>query len=230
MKRVFLALALIAAAPVGATSDEVRLHQDWAGLGHYATANAALVPTPGAPRIVFMGDSITESWLALAPAFFVAGRIDRGISGQTSPQMLLRFRQDVIDLHPDVVHIMAGTNDIAGNTGAMSAEQTEANIASMTELARAHSIRVILASIPPADHMNWRPGLETAAKIAAINAWLRDYAARTGAVYADYWGALHDGDAMRALLTRDGVHPNAEGYAAMAPVADAAIRAAIIGG
>ena len=179
------------------------------------------------PRVVFMGDSITQGWADKAPEFFTPGRIDRGIGGQTTPQMLLRFRQDVVDLNPAVVQIMAGTNDIAGNTGPMTPEQTMANIMSMAELARAHGVRVILASIPPADHFAWRPGLATAPRIAALNGQLRRYAAQTGAEYADYWAALHDGDAFRASLTYDGVHPNDAGYRAMAPVAEGAIRAAL---
>ena len=141
--------------------------------------------------------------------------------------MLARFRQDVLDLEPRAVHIMAGTNDIAGNTGPTTPEQAQGNIRSMVELAHANGIRVILASIPPADHFPWRPGLETAPKIARLNAWLRRYAAETGATYADYWGALHEGDALKPALTYDGVHPNDAGYRAMGPVAEAAIRAAL---
>ena len=173
-----------------------------------------------------MGDSITQGWIEKAPGFFTAGRLDRGISGQTTPQMLLRFRQDVIALKPAIVQIMGGTNDIAGNTGPMTAEQTQANIMSMTELAQAHGIRVILASIPPAASFPWRPGLATIPRIAAMNAWLRTYAARVGATYADYWTALHDGGALRREWSSDGVHPNEAGYAVMAPVAERAIRAA----
>ncbi|KQM67559.1 GDSL family lipase [Sphingomonas sp. Leaf17] len=210
-----------------AREDEERLHTDWSHLKRYQAANAALVPTPGHPRIVFIGDSITQGWFDRVPAFFTPGRIGRGISGQTTPQMLVRFRQDVIDLKPDVVQIMAGTNDIASATGPMTVEQSQATIMSMAELARAHGIRVILASIPPADHFEWRPGLVTAPRIAIMNAWLRDYAARTGATYADYWRVLHDGDALRADYGSDGVHPNEAGYAAMAPVAEAAIKAAL---
>ena len=211
---------------------EERLHTDWAYLNRYRAANAALTPTPGHPRpghprIVFMGDSITQGWFDRVPAFFTPGRIGRGISGQTTPQMLVRFRQDVIDLKPAVVQIMAGTNDIAGNTGPMSVEESKATIMSMAELAHAHGIRVILASIPPADHFPWVPGLVTAPRIATMNAWLKDYAARTGATYADYWSVLHDGDALRADYGTDGVHPNEAGYAAMAPVAEAAIKAAL---
>ncbi|RZM37323.1 MAG: GDSL family lipase [Sphingomonas sp.] len=203
---------------------EHRLHTDFAWLGRYQDANAKVT---GRVSVVFMGDSITQGWYDKVPTFFANGRLGRGIGGQTTPQMLLRFRQDVIDLHPQVVQIMGGTNDIAGNTGAMTPEQTEANLMSMAELARAHGIRVILASIPPADHFAWRPGLDTATRITALNRWMKDYAARTGATYADYWTALHDGQALKADWTYDGVHPNEAGYAVMAPVAEAAIRTAI---
>jgi lysophospholipase L1-like esterase len=203
---------------------EERLHKDWAWLGRYQEANAKIAAPA---KVVFMGDSITQGWFDMMPAFFTPGRYGRGIGGQTTPQMLLRFRQDVIDLHPQVVQIMAGTNDIAGNTGPMTAEQTKANLMSMAELARAHGIRVILASIPPAANFPWRPGLDTATPIAAMNAWMKAYAARTGATYADYWTALHDGQALKASWTYDGVHPNKAGYAVMAPVAEAAIRSAM---
>jgi lysophospholipase L1-like esterase len=225
-----LALLLAAAPALAQTSDpaEQRLHQDWAWQARYASDNAALVATPGHPRIVFLGDSITQGWRDLVPGFFTPGRIGRGIGGQTTPQMLLRFRQDVIDLHPDVVQIMAGTNDIAGNTGPMTDAQTEGNIRSMVELAQAHGIRVILASIPPADRYPWRPGLETGAPIARLNAWLKRYAAATGCTYADYWSAMKgDGLGMREGLSSDHVHPTVAGYAVMAPVAERAIRDAL---
>lgn len=206
-----------------------RLSTDWPYLARYAQANAQLMPTSRPPRIVFMGDSITENWVKMAPAFFTAGRLGRGIGGQTTPQMLVRFRQDVIDLHPAVVQIMAGTNDIAGNTGPMSAEQTQDNIRSMVELAHAHGIRVILASIPPADQFPWKPGLDAAHKIATMNAWLKAYAARSGCVYADCWSALKqaNGLGMRDGLSSDHVHPTVAGYAVMAPVAEAAIKRAL---
>ena len=141
--------------------------------------------------------------------------------------MVLRFHQDVIDLHPAAVQIMGGTNDIASNTGPMTLEQTQANIIMMCDLARANGTRVILASIPPAANFPWRPGLEVSSKIERMNAWLKRYAAQIGATYADYWIALHDGEAQRAAFTVDGVHPNEAGYAAMAPVAEAAIRDAL---
>lgn len=201
---------------------------DWPNLARYRDANAVLVPTRGHKRIVFIGDSITEGWVNLAGDFFMPGRIGRGISGQTTPQMLLRFRQDVIDLHPDVVQIMAGTNDIAGNTGPMTPEQTQGNIRSMVELAHAHGIRVILASIPPADMFPWKPGLDPGGKIAAMNAWLKAYALRAGCIYADYWSAMKDdGLGMRGGLSSDHVHPTKAGYVVMAPVAEAAIKRAL---
>ncbi|WP_433909308.1 SGNH/GDSL hydrolase family protein [Sphingomonas yabuuchiae] len=207
---------------------EERLHNDFAYLARYRDDNAKLpAPVAGQPRVIFMGDSITENWASRAPDFFVKGRIGRGISGQTTSQMLLRFRQDVIDLKPAVVQIMAGTNDIAGNTGPTTDAQVQGNIMSMVQLAQANGIRVILASIPPADHFEWKPGLAPAPRIATLNAWLQDYARRVGATYADYWSVLHVGDALNPAYGTDGVHPNAAGYAAMAPVADAAIRQAL---
>jgi lysophospholipase L1-like esterase len=161
------------------------------------------------------------------PGFFERGRVGRGISGQTTMQMLVRFRQDVIELRPKVVQIMAGTNDIAGKTGPASDADIESNIRSMTELAQAHGIRIILASIPPAADFPWSKGLNPGPRIERLNAWLKAYAAKSGAVYADYWSAVHDGDGFRADLALDGVHPNKAGYAMMAPVAKAAIRKAL---
>jgi lysophospholipase L1-like esterase len=206
---------------------EERARMDPAGLTRYREENATLAPTPGMPRILFMGDSITESWRNLAPDFFRRGHVGRGISGQTTLQMLVRFRPDVIDLKPRVVQIMAGTNDVAGNTGQETDADIENDIRSMTELAQAHGIRVILASIPPAADFPWRKGLNPGPRIERLNAWLQDYAAKSGAVYADYWSAVHDRDAFRADLALDGVHPNKAGYAVMAPVAEAAIRKAL---
>jgi lysophospholipase L1-like esterase len=232
MRRAALLLSLLAVAPARAQAPadpaEQRLHQDWAWQARYRDENATLAATPGHPRIVFLGDSITQGWYDLDRAFFTPGRIGRGIGGQTTPQMLVRFRQDVIDLHPDVVQIMAGTNDIAGNTGPMTDEQTEGHIRSMVELAQAHGIRVILASIPPADQYPWRPGLETGQHIVRLNAWLKRYAAETGSTYADYWSALKgDGLGMRDGLAKDHVHPTPAGYAVMDPVAERAIREAL---
>ena len=227
-------IAAHAAEPTQAQKDQwakeadERLHNDWAWLGKYEAANAALPARGKEPRVVFMGDSITQGWFDQVPDFFTVGRVGRGISGQTTPQMLLRFRQDVLDLHPSVVQIMAGTNDIASNTGPMTIEQTEANFRTMTELAQAHGVRVILASIPPASHFPWRPGLAVTDKIKTINTWLKAYAAETGSTYADYWSALQDGQGgFRADWSSDGVHPNKAGYAVMIPVAQKAIREAL---
>ena len=232
----FLALLLIAlCAPWAAAAQATPParqpapipQDDWAKLQRYQRDNAAL-PAAKAPRIVFMGDSITAHWVQMDGKFFTPDRIGRGISGQTTSQMLLRFRQDVIDLHPAVVHIMAGTNDIAGNTGPITEAQIEANIQSMVELAQAHGIRIILASIPPADLFPWRSGVAPAEEIARINGWLKAYAAKTGSVYADYWSALKgDGLAMREALSSDHVHPTEAGYAVMDPIAVAAIRQAL---
>jgi lysophospholipase L1-like esterase len=231
-RRAMLALAASAGAvaapvPARAQSPEERLHTDWAYLSRYRNENDALVASGARIGAVFMGDSITEGWVQKAPAFFTAGRLGRGISGQTTPQMLVRFRQDVIRLEPRIVHVMAGTNDIAGNTGPMSAAMTLDNLKSMTEIAQANGVRVIIASIPPAAGFHWRPGLETAEPIMALNRWLHEYAASAGAVYADYHAAMSDGrGGMREGLAYDGVHPSEAGYAAMAPVAERALAAA----
>jgi lysophospholipase L1-like esterase len=219
--------AVAALLMLGGASAAAQATADPAGLGRYREENAALKATPGIPRVVFMGDSITEGWRGQVPGFFGSGRVGRGISGQTTAQMLVRFRQDVIALRPKVVHIMAGTNDIAGNLGPVSDADIESNIESMTELAQAHGIRVILASIPPAADFPWRPGLNPGPRIVRLNAWLKDYAAKSGAVYADYWSAVHDGLGFRADWASDGVHPTRAGYDAMAPVAEAAIRKAL---
>ena len=221
-------LAASASAQPPMSEAEQRLHTDWAFLARYREANAALPAGEKHPRIVFLGDSITEGWVGKDPAFFTAGRIGRGISGQTTPQMVVRFRQDVIELKPAVVQIMAGTNDIAGNTGPISEAETQGNIRTMVELAQANGIRVILASIPPAAAFPWRPGIAPGPIVVRLNTWLKRYAAATGSVYADYWTALRDdGLGIRAGLASDGVHPTVAGYAAMDPVAERAIKAAL---
>ena len=205
---------------------------DWAGLARYRADNARLAaPRPGEQRVVFLGDSITEGWASAAPAFF-AGRpwLDRGISGQTTAQMLVRFRQDVVALRPRVVVILAGTNDVAGNGGPATPEMAFANLVSMTEIARANGIRVVLSSVPPALDFPWRPGLDPAPRIASLNALIRSYAERAGIVYLDYHTAMAgERGAMRPDLTYDGVHPNAAGYAVMAPLAEAAVKRALSG-
>jgi lysophospholipase L1-like esterase len=187
-------------------------------------------PAPGEDRVVFMGDSITEGWHFRGPGGSFEGKpyINRGISGQTTPQMVLRFRQDVIDLKPKVVVILAGTNDIAGNTGPMTIEQTEENLASMTDLAAANHIRVVLCSILPAFDYSWKPGLTPAPKIIEINRWIKSWAADHGYVYVDYHSAMKDTrDGLPPNLSGDGVHPLPAGYAVMAPLVEAGIHEAL---
>ena len=210
---------------------EEHVPDDWAGLCRYHAENAALRPT-AAPRVVFMGDSITESWKVLRPDFFGEGYVDRGVSGQTTGQMLLRFRQDVIALKPVVVHLMAGTNDFAGNGGPTSVEAVRNNIISMVELALANDIRVVLASVPPASGFPWRPSVtDVAQPIVDFNEWLQRYARERNLIYVDYHEALADErDAMKQTFAEDGVHPNKEGYVVMEPLAREAIAEALAGG
>ncbi len=199
------------------------LLQDFSGRCHYQAANAALDPSRP-PKEIFFGDSITELWGATMPGFFSASRLDRGVSGQTTPQMLGRFQADVIDLHPRLVHILAGTNDIAGNTGPTSLAWIEANIRAMATLAKANHIQVVIGSVLPAAGFNWRPGITPAADISALNAWLEAYARAEGFVYVDYYAVLAATDhSFKAAMTLDGVHPNAVGYQAMAPLAERAL-------
>jgi lysophospholipase L1-like esterase len=178
---------------------------------------------------VFYGNSITEGWARHFAAMFPnKPYIGRGISGQTTPQLLVRFRQDVVALKPRAVVILAGTNDIAGNTGPSTLEMIQDNLASMAEIARANGIKVILSSVLPVYDYRWRPGLEPAPKIVALNRWMADYARRNGHVYLDYHSAMADDrEGMRADLSYDGVHPNEAGYRVMAPLAESAIVAAL---
>ncbi|MEO6815812.1 MAG: SGNH/GDSL hydrolase family protein [Edaphobacter sp.] len=201
---------------------------DWPQLDRYRAENAALAPVAaGEQRVVFYGDSITDGWgRRPETGTFFPGKlyVNRGISGQTTPQMVVRFRQDVIDLHPTAVLILAGTNDIAGNTGPMTPEMTEDNFRSMADLAHANGIKVILASITPAFDYPWEHGMEPAPKVRAINAWLKDYCERHGYTYLDYYTTLTDAEGgMQPGISFDGIHPNAKGYAMMAPLAQAAI-------
>jgi lysophospholipase L1-like esterase len=205
---------------------------DFGELGRYHDANAALgTLSAGETRVVFLGDSITDGW-PLAESFPGKPYVNRGIGGQTTPQMLIRFRADVIDLKPKVVVILAGTNDIAGNTGPMTVEQVEANYASMAELARAHAIRVVFSSVIPVN--NYTPRAEpffltrSPEKILALNDWLKTYCAANGWVYLDYFGAMADEKGMlKRDLAEDGLHPNQAGHKVMAPLAEAAIQKAM---
>jgi lysophospholipase L1-like esterase len=201
--------------------------RDWAQRCRYAGENAGL-PAAGLRRVVLMGDSITEGWKENDPAMFGPELLDRGISGQTTEQMLLRMRQDVIDLHPAVVQVMAGTNDIAGNRGPTTLANIQGNIAGMCELASAHGIRVVLASILPAARIPWQPQIEPVPQIAAMNEWLRHYAEEHHYVYVDYHAALDDGHGgLDHRYSEDGVHPNAAGYRVMRPLLDAAVARAL---
>jgi lysophospholipase L1-like esterase len=207
---------------------------DYGQLARYRDANAALKPpAAGENRVVFFGDSITDMW-KLEDSFPGKPYLNRGIGGQTTPQMLVRFRQDVIELHPKVVVILAGTNDIAGNTGPMRLEDIEADYASMAELARANHIAVVFSSVLPVH--NYTPKSQelfaqrSPQKILALNRWLRDYCAANRLGYLDYFTAMVDDKGLlKRDLADDGLHPNANGFQIMAPLADLAIGKALAG-
>jgi lysophospholipase L1-like esterase len=208
-----------------------RVLKDWPNLARYHDDNASLAPpAPDATRVVFMGDSITDNWGRKYGKFFEGKPyINRGIGGQTTPQMLIRFRPDVIALRPQVVVILAGTNDIAGNTGVMTLEAIEDNLASMAELAKANNIRVVLASVMPVcDYIRPQTLQRPPEKIIALNAWIKEYAAKNNHVYLDYYSAmLDDKQMLRQQITDDGLHPNTAGYEIIAPLAEKAIAAAL---
>lgn len=203
---------------------------EFAGLARYRRANAELpAPASDEQRVVFFGNSITEGWARHFGTMF-PGRpyVGRGIGGQTTAQMLLRFRQDVVSLRPAAVVILAGTNDIAGNTGPATLEEIQSNLAAMTELAQANGIRVLLCSVLPVFDYPWKPGLEPAPTIVALNAWLRQYAATRGATYVDYHTPLADErQGMRREHAADGVHPTDAGYRLMAGIVEPLIRQAL---
>lgn len=205
--------------------------QDWPNLNRFKDENTKLgLASPGENRVVFMGNSITEGWGRICPDFFSGNLyINRGISGQTTPQMLVRFRADVIDLKPAVVVILAGTNDIAGNTGPSTLKMIEDNIVSMAELAQANGIKVVLSSVLPVFDYPWKPGIESVEKIATLNKFLKNYADKNGIVYLDYYSSLADErKGMKEEYASDGVHPNEAGYKVMAPLAEEAIEKALI--
>jgi len=217
---------------------EARL-KDWPALARYHEANTKVTaPVKNERRVVFMGDSITDGWSRPQYGGFFPGKpyINRGISGQTTPQMLIRFRPDVIALKPEVVVILAGTNDIAGNTGPMSVAAIEDNLSSMAELARAHKIHVVLASVLPiSDYDKTKDGKPIVRstqrppdQIKTLNEWLKQYAAAHGETYLDYFSAMVDPQGLlQQDLSEDGLHPNAKGYAVMSPLAEQAIRVAL---
>ena len=225
-----LALPLLAAKRAPPGVDWNAWFKDWmlrdfGMIGYYAEDNAKLIASHAPVDIVFMGDSITEGWMDKRPGFFSRGRVDRGIGGQTSSQMVLRMMSDVVALKPKAVHIMAGTNDIAGNTGPMTPEMTQDNIRAMADIAKRHGIRVLLAPIPPAASFPWRAGLETRKPIAAMNVWLEQFARDQRLTWVDYRPVLDDGSGgMKPGLASDGVHPTEAGYDAMASVIEPVLR------
>ncbi|QNI37265.1 SGNH/GDSL hydrolase family protein [Edaphobacter albus] len=222
-----------AQAPVDSAKQIATMQQklnDWPQLARYRDANAALPPVAsGEKRVVFYGDSITDAW-AKNPDEFFPGKhyIGRGISGQTTPQMLVRFQQDVVHLQPAVVVILAGTNDIAGNTGPSTPDMIEDNFASMVAIAKANNIKMIISSILPADHYAWRPGVQPADQIRQMNMRLKALCQRDGLVYLDYYSAMTNANGgLDPELAKDGVHPTAKGYAIMSPLAEKAIAEAL---
>lgn len=205
--------------------------KDWANLNRYRADNAKVgALTAGEERVVFMGDSITDGWGKKYGKFFPGKPyINRGISGQTTPQMLIRFRPDVLAHKPKVVVILAGTNDISANTGPMTLEETEGNLASMAELAKVHGIKVVMASVMPVcDYIRVQTERRPMEKIKALNEWIKAYAAKNKHVYLDYFTPMLDDKGMlKQELTYDGLHPNSEGYDVMMPLAGKAIAVAL---
>ena len=205
------------------------MSQDWANLKKYRADNDSIIKSNIYPKVVFMGNSITEGWVNMHPDFFLNNDfVGRGISGQTTPQMLIRFTPDVLDLKPKAVVILAGTNDIAGNTGFSSVKMITDNIKAMTGLALQNNIKVILSSILPAYDYPWRPGLEPYKKIAEVNKWLKEYASENGLVYLDYYSSLVDErHGLPTEYAKDGVHPTDAGYKVMEPLVLEAIEKAL---
>ncbi len=202
---------------------------DWGGLTRYGSENAEIKLKPGENRVVFLGDEITEKW-SEAPGGFFPGKpyFNRGITRQTAAQMLVRFRQDVVGLKPKVVVIQAGSNDIASVMGPSTEGTMAEHFMAMVELAKAHGIRVVLASVTPVcDCTRKMTGRRPPGKIIGLNGWLKDYAKTSGSVYLDYYSALAEGRAMKREFTEDGLVPNAAGYARMAPLAEKAIAEAL---
>jgi lysophospholipase L1-like esterase len=237
MKLIVCALLLLTVAPMAQaqTSD---CKNDWPNLARYDKDNKdAAPPAKNEQRVVFMGDSITDSWDSPNNGGFFPGRpyVNRGISGQTTPQMLIRFRRDVIELKPKVVVILAGTNDIAGNTGPTTLEAIEDNLKSMAELAAANRIRVVFASVMPVSDYEIRDGkplIQTVRrppeKILALNKWIQEFARANHHTYLDYFSAMVDANGfLKDELSNDGLHPNLEGYKVMTPLAEAAIQTSL---
>ena len=227
MKNIFLLVCLIVISyQLTAYSQNDKSNEDWANLKKYSAADKMLASqASGGKRVVFMGNSITEFWAKIDTAFFANKTyIDRGISGQTSPQMLLRFRQDVINLKPDIVVILAGTNDIAENTGPISLEDVLGNIISMVQLAEVNKIKVIISSVLPAYDFPWHPGLQPAEKIVKLNSMIKSYCKENNIVYVDYYSSMvDDRKGLDSKYTNDGVHPTLAGYKIMDRLIEKAI-------
>ena len=234
--RLFVPLVVAAINFMGVTAisplagQEDRLRNDWGSLAHYREDNARLdVPQPSEYRVVFYGNSITDVWAGYFDSMFPGKPyVGRGISGQTTPQMLVRFRQDVIALDPAVIVILAGTNDVADNTGSSTLAMIEDNLISIVELAEANGIRVVLSSVLPVYDYRWRPGLEPAPKIVQLNTWMSEYASNHDLVYLDYHSVMADErQGLKSEFSEDGVHPNEAGYHIMAPLVETAIEEAL---
>lgn len=202
------------------------MSQDWPNLAEYREANKEIISSSNYPAVVFMGNSIIKGWVKKDPEFFrINNYIGRGIGGQTTSQMLIRFTPDVVDLRPNVVVILAGTNDIAGNTGFASTKMITNNIKAMAQLAKANGIAVIFCSILPVDSYPWRPEVNPISKIAEINEWLKNYAKENGHAYLDFYSLVrNDKNGIQKQYSEDGVHPNSKGYAIMGPLTKNAIQ------
>ena len=204
---------------------------DWPDLSRYRAANNKLeAAAPEKQRVVFMGNSITDYWLIRSPEYFKKNPsyVDRGISGQTTPQMLIRFKPDVIDLDPKVVLILAGTNDIAGNTGPSTLKMIEDNLASMAQLGKTNGIKVILCSVLPAYNYPWKPEIHPVAKIEKLNRWIKNFAVENQMIYLDFYSSMVDSRrGMIKSYSIEGVHPNKSGYKVMEVLADKAIKKAL---
>ena len=207
--------------------NKISYAQDWANLKRFQQENSELLlPKANEHRVIFMGNSITEGWLSIRPEFFKnKPYVNRGISGQTTPQMLVRFRQDVINLKPSTVVLLAGINDIAENTGPSTIEMIANNIISMAELAKANQIKVIICSVLPANNFPWRKGIKPAEKVRKLNVILQLYSYKNKLAYVDYYSAMvNDSHGLKKELGEDGIHPNKKGYLIMEPILEKAIN------
>lgn len=224
-KVIAIQIVILAFTPLLSFCQNDVMKNDWANLKKYDSENKELSTTPTSKRIVFMGDSITEFWKVNDSSFFDKSKINRGISGQTTPQMLLRFPQDVISLKPEVVIILAGINDIAENNGPISNEGILENIIAMSELAKANNIKVILCSILPANRFNWNLKISPANRVIELNKMIQSYANKNKNIYVDYFSQMVDDEnGLQKQYGEDGVHPNKEGYEVMKSIVTEAIE------